>query len=51
MKRVKEEVEKELKYQQYLLDEGRIKDLIKMKDLKPEIKDKIKDVIKQTEWS
>ena len=48
---VKNDLEGHIQYQKYLLDKGLITDLMKIKELKPEIKEKMKDAIKQTEWS
>ena len=49
--RLKENVENELKYQQYLLDKGDIKKLIKIKELHPEIESKMKTIKKLDDWS
>lgn len=48
---LKDDVEKSFNYQKHLLDKGDISKLMKIKELQPYIKDKLKDAKKQSEWS
>jgi len=47
----KRRIQGSVEYQQYLLDNGHIPELMKMNWLHPEIEDKLTDVRKLEEWS
>ena len=49
--RLKDDMENSVEYQAYLLKKGDIPRLMRIKNLKPVISNKLKDVKKQTEWS
>ena len=49
--KIRKEIENSREYQMYLFEKGYIKELSKVENPIPELKDKLVDIKKQTEWS